>query len=345
MPLQQTQASLPLSDGDILMFKTWFLEIALTSLLLGVQGTLSIAVLCIFVTQGIPLSKAKLALSFVTFMMFLASFSSLVMMIEGFMLQIPFEGYNPRSSISLMRRLNIGNNSMSRLSYDTIGDIVVVWRAWVLFPQRLPAKIALSICLMGSFVGVFLETGLLVKRVIKNPDTRGGDASVMMVAVPLILTNFTATTLIGFKAWDHFQGVQDNLGLTNKSSTKVLKILMLLIVSGLLYLAIWVGYLALGLTQESSNMIAQEVYLAIMPELVAIYPLLIILSVAHESKKPDSVNDMSLSQSIQFASVQTSKSGVHDFGGESQLAFPAVRINHSTEVERNVIEVVPWSLS
>ncbi|THU79376.1 hypothetical protein K435DRAFT_875536 [Dendrothele bispora CBS 962.96] len=80
-----------------------------------------------------------------------------------------------------------------------------------------------------------------------------------------------------------------------------------------------------------------------MPGLVAIYPILIILAVAHEEKKLESVNDMSLSQSIQFASVQASESKDHhsESREESQLAFPAPSINNSTEVEGNEIEVVP----
>ncbi|THV03747.1 hypothetical protein K435DRAFT_851535 [Dendrothele bispora CBS 962.96] len=321
MSLPQTQSSFPLSDSDLLVLRGWILQQAMYFLLFGVQVTLSTVVLCIFVAPGIPLSKAKLALSFVTVTMFLASLSSLVMSTEDIIVQIPFNGYNPPDlgeSISLDTGLNIGLNFMRRLNF-LMGDIIIVWRAWVLFPRKLPAKMILSICLMGSFVGVFLDTGLFVKRILKDYfDTNGGETNVIMLAVPLIFTNLTATMLIGLKAWYHFQDIQNNLGLTNGSSSKVLKILLLMVESGLLYLAFWIGYLVLGLVAEAHNTsIAQEVYLAIMPQLVAIYPILIILLVAHENNKSESVNDMSLSQSIQFASAQASKSGVNDSGGGS----------------------------
>ncbi|THU80632.1 hypothetical protein K435DRAFT_874184 [Dendrothele bispora CBS 962.96] len=78
-----------------------------------------------------------------------------------------------------------------------------------------------------------------------------------------------------------------------------------------------------------------------MPGLVAIYPSLIILAVGHENNKPGSMNDMSLSQSIRFASVRTSKSEDHhsESRGESQ-AFPAASLDNSDGVDGNEIEVV-----
>ncbi|THU91582.1 hypothetical protein K435DRAFT_801174 [Dendrothele bispora CBS 962.96] len=318
MSLPQTQSSLPLSDSDILVLKEWVFETALGFLLLGIQTTLSIAVLCTFVLDKTADQNTE----------------------------IPANGFNPPDLgriILLDTRLTIGENFMARLNF-IMGDIIVVWRAWVLFPQRF-AKIALSICLIGSFVGIFLDIGLLVKRVIKNPeDVRGEEENAIMVAVPLILTNFTATTLIGFKAWYHFQNIRNNLGSTNGSSNKALKILLLLMESGLLYLAFWIGYLVLELVTHNFNTsIAQDAYLVMMPQLVAIYPILIILVVAHQNNKPENGNDMSLSQSIQFASVQAFESEVHDSAGEPQQVHPPAGFDNlnSAEVERNKIEVVP----
>ncbi|THU87663.1 hypothetical protein K435DRAFT_867052 [Dendrothele bispora CBS 962.96] len=344
MPLTQTQTSLPLSDSDLLVVKQWAFDAALGFLLLGVQVTLSIAVLCVFVAQNFPLSKSRLALSFVTIMMFFFSLSSLVMVIEDIIRQIPSNGYNPPDSgeiIALRTELEIGIDFMNRLSY-VMGDMVVVWRAWVLFPQGLPAKVALSICLMGSFVGTSLDIGLLTKGLLENPSYSGNKTETMILIVPLIFTNFTATTLIGFKTWYHFRSIQRNLGSTNKSPSKVLKILWLLIESGLLYLALWIGYFVVALIQDSVTT-ANQAYHSIMPGLVAIYPILIILAVAHENSKPESMNDISLSQSIRFASIRASKSEAYhsESGGESQLAFSATDIANGAEVERHEIDIVP----
>ncbi|THV06975.1 hypothetical protein K435DRAFT_789066 [Dendrothele bispora CBS 962.96] len=193
----------------------------------------------------------------------------------------------------------------------------------------MPVKVTLSICLLGSFVGTSLDFGLLVKRVMGN-FVVGNKITTATLAVPLISTNFTATTLIGFKAWHHFQDIRRNLESTNRSPK-----------SGLLYLAFWIVYLVLGFTKGGNSTVSQG-YLAIMPGLVAVYQILIILVVANENNKPESVNDMSLSQSIRFASVRASTSEDHHsvFGGESQLAYPAASINNNAEVEGNDVEVV-----
>ncbi|THU83179.1 hypothetical protein K435DRAFT_807714 [Dendrothele bispora CBS 962.96] len=169
-------------------------------------------------------------------------------------------------------------------------------------------------------VGASLEFGLFARGVSENPSFNDNKTETIILAVPLIFTNFTATALIGFKAWHHFQSIQKNLGSTNGSPK-----------SGLLYLAFWIGYLVLGLTQDGGTTANQ-----------AIYPILIILAVAHENNKPENVNNMSLSQSIRFASVQASKSKVHhsESGGESQLAFSSARIDSSTEVEGIGIDIL-----
>ncbi|THV08097.1 hypothetical protein K435DRAFT_787652 [Dendrothele bispora CBS 962.96] len=262
-------------------------------------------------------------------MMLFLSLSYLVMNIEFAIIQIPTIGYNPPDSkevIPLITGLTIGHNLMTRLNY-VMGDIVVVWRAWVLFPQSLAVKVTLSICLLGSFVGASVDMGVLAKRVIENFNDTGSKTTFITLAVSLIFTNFTATVLIGFKAWHYFQSIRRNLGSTTGSPGKVLKILLLLMESGLLYLAFWIGYLVLGLTQGGGS-IAGQAYLVVMPGLVAIYPILIILAVAHENNKPE---------------IRASKSEVHhsESGGESQVAFPAASINNSTEVKGNEIEIVP----
>ncbi|THU86486.1 hypothetical protein K435DRAFT_922581 [Dendrothele bispora CBS 962.96] len=265
-------------------------------------------------------------------MLFL-SLSSLVLSMEIVITQLPLNRYNPpdsREVIPLGARLQIGLDLTERLNY-VIGDIVVVWRAWVLFPQRLAVKVTLSICLLGSFVGTFLDMGLLDKGVMKNISYNGNKTDIIILTAPLIFTNLTATALIGFKAWHHFQSIQRNLGSTNRSPK-----------SGLLYLTLWIAYLVVGSTQDGGTN-SNQTYHSIMPGLVAIYPILIILAVAHENNKPENVNDMSLSQSIRFASVRVSKSKDHhsESGRESQLTSPAASIRNSAEVEGNEIEVVP----
>ncbi|THU87198.1 hypothetical protein K435DRAFT_804528 [Dendrothele bispora CBS 962.96] len=277
-------------------------------------------------------------------MMLFLSLSSLAMGTEDMIIQIPLNGYNPPDSkevIPLITGLKIGFNLMNRLNllFGGLG-IISTGIACESYIVNLPTGF---FCISDQItVGASLDIGLVTKGLMKNyVDAAGNKTNTMILATPLIFTNFAATALIGFKAWHHFQSIQKNLGSTN-GPNKALKILLLLIESGLLYLAFWIAYLVLGLTQETDTQIAIQAFVAIMPGLVAIYPILIILAVAHENNKPQSVNDMSLSQSIRFASIRASKSEDHhsESGEGPQLAFPAASINNSAEVEGAEIEVV-----
>ncbi|THU76602.1 hypothetical protein K435DRAFT_704503 [Dendrothele bispora CBS 962.96] len=61
----------------------------------------------------------------------------------------------------------------------------------------------------------------------------------MILTIPLIFTNLVATVLIGYKTWCHHRNIQNNLGNAG-SSSKVQKILLLLMESGIIYLILWV---------------------------------------------------------------------------------------------------------
>ncbi|THV04393.1 hypothetical protein K435DRAFT_850852 [Dendrothele bispora CBS 962.96] len=70
-----------------------------------------------------------------------------------------------------------------------------------------------------------------------------------------------------------------------------------------------------------------------MPEIVALYPLLIILVVAHENAKPENANDMSLSQSIRFASVQAASSEAQNSVEESRADCLAANVDNGSQGE------------
>ncbi|THU75417.1 hypothetical protein K435DRAFT_814352 [Dendrothele bispora CBS 962.96] len=103
------------------------------------------------------------------------------------------------------------------------------------------------------------------------------------MALPFIITNAVATGTIGWKAWCHHKDIKQNLDLSGNSISRVQKVLLLLVESGVVYCALW-----------------------------ALYPILIILIAALENSKDDpgfngnldsKGNGLTLSQSIRFASV------------------------------------------
>ncbi|THV02685.1 hypothetical protein K435DRAFT_792301 [Dendrothele bispora CBS 962.96] len=158
--------------------------------------------------------------------------------------QIPLFAHHPPDPINLsllLEKLLIGGGILGKLNY-AISDIIVVWRAWVLFPHKMIIKITLLICLMATFVGTFLAAGPRDKDPLGNQ----------------------------------------------------------------------IGFFALEISSEEDGNIL-HIYGILMPELSALYPILIILMVAHENSRPDNANGMSLSQSMQFASAQVACSEESNF--------------------------------
>ncbi|THU85264.1 hypothetical protein K435DRAFT_806034 [Dendrothele bispora CBS 962.96] len=236
MPLTQAQTSLPLSDSDLLLVKTWVFDIALGFLLLGVQVTLSIVVLWVFVCclEGLGVISTKIGC-------------------ESYIVNLP-------------------------IGFFCIFDQIQWAHPWIWH--------------------------FLPREYQKTPSFNGNMAETIILTVPLIFYEFYCYNI------DWIQST--------------------------------IGDLVLGLRQDSHST-ANSAYHTIISGLVAIYPIIIILAVAHENNKSESVNDVSLSQSIRFASVQTSKSEDHhpESGRESQLAFPVASINNNAEVEGNEIDIVP----
>ncbi|THV01702.1 hypothetical protein K435DRAFT_853565 [Dendrothele bispora CBS 962.96] len=325
----QTQQSNPLSDNDLLVLKGWVVNTASRFLLSGIYTTLSLTALCLFIVRGIH-HKPRAILALVTFAMLLTAISSTIVQVQEDLTQIPMNGFDPPpldQIISLVTSQDISHNFLDSMIY-VVGDGIVVWRAWKLCPHQIFVKLALTICMMGSSAGALLHAGLIAKNLTANFNaSTSGRFNDLILAIPLCLTNLTATALIGYKAW--------NLGLTNGSSKKVQKILLLLIESGTLYLWIWIGYAVAAHFAQSNTDIFIQVYSTILPQLSAIYPILIILAAGHENARPDNENDMSLSQSIQFASRQASSQDAHDTMIGSHLGSTEASISNQDRGEGN----------
>ncbi|THV04398.1 hypothetical protein K435DRAFT_790965 [Dendrothele bispora CBS 962.96] len=173
--------------------------------------------------------------------------------------------------------------------------------------------------------GAFLDGGLVARGLMGDIAYSGRSIDTIILTVPLLLTNLVTTALIGYKIWCHRRDIQHNLGATNRSSSKVQKILLLLVECGVFYLGIWVWNKAAIVNT--------------MPEIVALYPLLIILVVTHENAKPENANDMSLSQSIRFASVQAASSEAQNSVEESRADCLAANVDNGSQGERIETEV------
>ncbi|KAJ3555404.1 hypothetical protein NM688_g2597 [Phlebia brevispora] len=133
-------------------------------------------------------------------------------------------------------------DAISRANYF-FSDAVVLWRAWVLC--REDYKRALWIPFLCLTCAILAGTTTLATRVALSVTVPTSEAHRRLseainhsqeIALPLsLMTNVTATTIISHKAWRYRRLIQDTGKKSQKQSTRIQKILALLIESGFIY--------------------------------------------------------------------------------------------------------------
>ncbi|KAF5372187.1 hypothetical protein D9758_004978 [Tetrapyrgos nigripes] len=219
-----TQPSLPLSSGDLEAIMDLILGVAVCSVLYGVDATFFLTAIWVFLTkppQGLPstsesphaqprscfpfnlnLSGPQILLLILIILMLSISTGSLILNIQYALLQISTTGYNVDfdAALQLSKNILIGHGFLDRLNF-LISDGIVVWRAWIMFSHSLFVRGVLSLCMIGSTVGTFVDAGMLAIRIRRDPTDIGTPNDGLVVNVPLLTTNFISTSFIGYRAW------------------------------------------------------------------------------------------------------------------------------------------------
>ncbi|KAI4522349.1 hypothetical protein K525DRAFT_199052 [Schizophyllum commune Loenen D] len=120
-----------------------------------------------------------------------------------------------------------------------LNNAIVVWRAWALWPESVRAKGALILCMIATVVGAVVDFALW----ITHGRISGTATGWLMWAVPVLVTNVLATTLVGLQVWYYRRDVKGSLGKMDRAS-QVEKILVMLIEVGLFYCLFWVSYIS-----------------------------------------------------------------------------------------------------
>ncbi|KAF5353847.1 hypothetical protein D9758_010557 [Tetrapyrgos nigripes] len=308
----QDQQSLPLVDSDLVVLRNWMAKTAVGFFLFGIHITLTSAVVCLLLFRKSK-SRAQVALVIMAIAMLILSLASLLLMFEYSIVQIPSIGYNPPDPdllVRVMMNLTIAGAFIDRFNF--LGsDGIVVWRAWVLFPRNLTVRIVLTLCMIGSTVGILVDAGRGAVRILGDPGTTntgqapGSPAEGLIMTLPLFITNAIATLLIGYKAHIHRQDMGRNLASCSSSVIKVQKVLLLLVESGVAYCILWICYSVTSFLNGAVKSTASYEILGVaMPLLSGLYPIVVILIVTLESKRDSSQpNEISMSQSIKFVAA------------------------------------------
>jgi len=162
-------------------------------------------------------------------------------------------------------------------------DIAVVWRAWVLFPEKQWVMVGPLFALLATVA--IIVTNLVVTMLDVTGSLNAGKGSlvskldVSIIALSMA-TNLLATLLITYKLWDHRKFI-GNLGLQKRRSP-VQNILIVLVESGVIYCGLQLASLLLSLlpvAQDSASDYASQVCHAFYTQLSAMYPALIVVIV------------------------------------------------------------------
>jgi len=166
-----------------------------------------------------------------------------------------------------------------------LSDAVVLWRAWILWERSLPIK-------MFSLMLYFSTLGMSVAHIYIPLHERSMDKLIegdlfvldqwgLATLVLSLVTNVWATFLIALKCWHHRREIRNFLEGAASTTSFVERVCLLLIETGIFYVAVWVFYLYASIAAHSG---ASNVFIDLMIygliQLVGIYPTIIIILVS-----------------------------------------------------------------
>ncbi|KAJ3799791.1 hypothetical protein GGU11DRAFT_775866 [Lentinula aff. detonsa] len=264
----------------------------------GIYVVLAIVAAYILLQQGLRQSLARSVLFALNVVIFIGQTGNLVAIIVSELKIMQSLGeilYDPTQALE---HWEVAIVVFSRMNY-LISDAIVIWRAWVLYDDRLYLRILLILCGLGSTIGVALDSAFVLKQAFSNGTGEATALTRIRVLMPvmLLITNIIATAIIALKVWEYRRSIKINLGKQTRK-TSVERVLVLLLESGVVYCVCWIVSI-IALTPGTLSFIGENVFATMLPNLTAIYPTLIIIFVA--ARRSYSELSINVSQTLQFA--------------------------------------------
>ncbi|KAF8166785.1 hypothetical protein K438DRAFT_249941 [Mycena galopus ATCC 62051] len=182
-----------------------------------------------------------------------------------------------------------------------MSDAIVVWRAWILWQDSIRIKILLSLCICVSLVGITTDMSFIGLYLFGNNNFLPTGPRTLALILPLMFTNIVATILFGIKSWIYRVRIKEFLGVPKNRRTNIERILVILTESGGIYCLFWVPQLFVSLTSTSPDNLGYKIVANMLPQLSAIYPVIIVLLVAMEKTHLAGLTtDNPVSQPIHF---------------------------------------------
>ncbi|KAF5384380.1 hypothetical protein D9615_003132 [Tricholomella constricta] len=181
-----------------------------------------------------------------------------------------------------------------------ISDAVVIWRAWVLFTDRLWFLILPVVLWLGTVATTFAY--LAFDTIDEQPPGSLLIPDLLSSSIALsAATNAAATLLIAYILWAHRKVVVHNLGLGGKRRSQVQNVLTLLVESGLIYFILQIVTLILTFAPNSAGgkgtaqHMAGEIFFASYCMISGMYPTIVVVLVNLQRSFVDNYGLSSLS--------------------------------------------------
>ncbi|KAJ7116944.1 hypothetical protein C8R44DRAFT_791680 [Mycena epipterygia] len=252
---------------------------------------------------GLPARKGLLA---ATFLMFVCSNLQVLEQLVFNVIELETLGPHPPNDTRKLLNLRLSENVFGRVNY-LMSDGIVVWRAWVLYQNNLKVRLVLILCLLGSLAGATTDMTFGTLWLFGNDKFTPTGPRALILVLPLLVTNMVSTALMGYKVWQYRRQIKDELDLPKNKKTKIERILVILTESGTIYCLIWVPFLYTILTKEGTETTGYKIGANLVPQLSAIYPVIIVLLVSMERTQLEYTITGLASQPIHF--VHTAGTG------------------------------------
>ncbi|TRM59657.1 hypothetical protein BD626DRAFT_572598 [Schizophyllum amplum] len=266
----------------------------MASLAYGIHAALYIA----SVSALARLPNSSRFLSFMMALMFSTSTAWIIILIrlQSFSLLVR---YRPDDAPALPNGLAGLTAAVARINY-MLSDVIVAWRAWVLWPGNRPVRCTLAFALCLLVVSGFSELGYTYSKygpyssLAKLPDRTDNYIRAFTGSLLVVLSNLLSTTLVAIKVWQYRRNVKSYLG--RSTQTRVEKLLLLLTESGFIYSAVWIVYLgavfASANTDDGDILSVASGMGTMLPSIEGMYPTLVVLICSLQSSPTHELETM-----------------------------------------------------
>ncbi|KAL5504111.1 hypothetical protein ACEPAH_8184 [Sanghuangporus vaninii] len=172
-------------------------------------------------------------------------------------------------------------NALILINY-ALTDSVVVWRAWVLCKDGSKAILTIPMFfLICTSMSMFATIDVRVTMAVSGRNLNQIDISQMTNMVLSLLANVFATSISAYRAWQHRQSIRETLSEERDTSTKVEKILSLLVESGLMYCVSGIMVLIASVIRLPFGTLG-DFYTPVHVQVAGIYPTVVLVLVSQQ---------------------------------------------------------------